>query len=382
MNNNRFSFFSFRRTMAIMIKEFIQLKRDFATLQMIVFVPVMQLLLFGYALNNDPHHLPAAVISGDNGQIARSFIAGLNNSDYFSIDYEAASGDQALRLLRQGKVNFIINIPENFSRDVIRGDSPTILIQADATDSVAIAAPAASLSGILKSVIKKDFKGSVSSGASSSSPVNVILHKMYNPEGFTNYNIIPGMIAILLTMTGIMMTALSVTKERERGTMENILAMPVRPLEVMTGKIVPYILIGYVQSFIVISLAKYLFDVPVIGSMWLMAGAIFVFIACNMALGFSLSVASRNQTQALQLSITIILPSIMLSGFIFPFRGMPLWARIIGDSLPATHFIRISRGILLKGNGMEEIWPDLWPLMVFMLVITVISMKLYRKTLD
>ena len=378
----RLSGFSFRRSWAILGKEFIQLRRDKVTLRMIIMIPIMQLLLFGYALNTDPKHLPAVTLVQDHGQIVRSFLAGLENSDYFSIVYEAQSEEEALELLRQGKAQFIINVPENFSRRLVRGESPEILVQADATDPVATSGALGALSGILDGVAQKDFKGPLAFLKARHPAIDLRLHRMYNPEGFTRYNIVPGLIAIILTMTGIMMTALAITRERERGTMENLLAMPVRPMEVMAGKIAPYVIIGYIQSFIVVAVAKFLFDIPIIGSLWLLSLALLFFITCNMALGFTLSAAAQNQTQALQMSTMVTLPSIMLSGFLFPFHGMPFWAQVIGEIIPATHFIRIARGILLKGNGPGEIWPDLWPMLLFMAAVTFIAMKRYRRTLD
>ncbi len=374
--------FSLRRAMAVLWKEFIQLKRDSMTLRMIVVIPVMQLLLFGYALNTDPHNLPAAVLAQDHSAFARAFVAGLKNTTYFSIDFEVQSEAEAEALVKTGQAQFIITIPEGFSHGVVRGDRPEILIEADATDPVATSGALAAVSGALEHVIKQEMKGTLAPLQQEPPPATVALHRMYNPEGFTRYNIVPGLIAIILTMTGIMMTALAITKERERGTMENLLAMPVKPLEVMMGKIMPYVIIGYVQSFIIVLVAKFLFDIPIVGSLWLLSGALLVFITCNMAWGFTLSAAAQNQTQAMQMSMIVTLPSILLSGFLFPFRGMPLWAQVIGDMLPATHFMRISRGILLKGTGFLEIWPDLWPLLAFMVVITLLAMKRYRRTLD
>lgn len=285
-------------------------------------------------------------------------------------------------LVHSGRAQFIITIPENFGRDLVRGDRPKILVQADATDPVATSGALASLSGAIDRVARQELRGATEDLKQSAPPVEVILQRMYNPEGFTRYNIVPGLIAILLTMTGIMMTAMTMTKERERGSMENLLAMPCRPLEVMIGKIAPYVIIGYIQAFIVVVVAKLLFAIPILGSLWLLSGALFVFITCNMALGFTLSAAAQNQAQALQASMMMMMPSFMLSGFIFPFRGMPEWAQWIGNMLPATHFINISRGILLKGNDLIQIWPHLWPQLAFMVVITFIAMKRYRQTLD
>ena len=375
-------FFSPRRAGAVLLKEFIQLRRDRVTLQMIVLVPLMQLLLFGYALNTDPKHLPAAVISQDNSAIARAFVAGLHNTEYFSIDYDLSSDTQGHELLKSGKVLFVITIPAHFERDLVRGEKPQILIETDASDPVASSGALAAASGMMDTILRQQLKGPLAGLQAGPPPITLLTHRLYNPEGFTRYNIVPGLIAIILTMTGIMMTALSMTRERERGTMENLLAMPVSPLEVMVGKITPYVMIGFFQSALIILAARLLFDVPVIGSLPLLFGAVTIFIVCNMALGFALSAAAQNQSQALQLSMIVTLPSIMLSGFLFPFLGMPVWAQVIGNVIPATHFIAISRGIMLKGSNFLEIWPHLWPLLVFMVMIMLIAMKRYRRTLD
>lgn len=374
--------FSFRRARAVLVKEFIQLKRDTVTLRMIVMIPIIQLLLFGYALNTDPKHLPTAVISQDNSALARAVIAGLKNTEYFSIDGEARSDAESHEMLQRGSVLFVISIPAHFQRDVIRGESPQLLIEADASDPVATSGALAAANGMLNHLLDQQLTGPLAGLRSRPPAFRLLTHRLYNPEGFTRYNIVPGLIAVILTMTGIMMTALSMTRERERGTMENLLAMPVSPLEVMAGKIAPYVMIGLFQSAIIVAVAKLLFSVPIIGNLGLLALATFIFITCNMAIGFTLSAAAQNQTQALQMSFMVMLPSILLSGFLFPFLGMPAWAQVIGSILPATHFIVISRGILLKGSDLAEIWPHLWPLLAFMAVITVIAMKRYRRTLD
>ena len=377
------SFFSFRRTNAILMKEFIQLSRDKVTLQMIVLIPIIQLLIFGYALNTDPKHLPTAVLSQDNSTIARAFVTGLQNSGYFDVRYHVQSREEAETLIQQGKIVFIVTIPANFQRHMIRKEHPAILLEADATDPQASSGAVAAAENVLKRIIQRHpIEGTLSYLKTVPAAITLITQKRYNPEGFTRYNIVPGLIAVILTMTGIMMTALAITRERERGTMENLLAMPARPLEVMAGKIIPYVIIGFIQAAIIIAASKTLFDIPIIGSLWLLTLALLIFITCNMAMGFTLSAATENQTQALQLSITITLPSIMLSGFMFPFLGMPLWAQIIGKLLPATHFINLSRAILLKGSTFTEIWPHFWPLLVFMVFITLIAMKRYRQTLD
>ena len=376
------NFFSFRRMKAIMAKEFTQLLRDKTTFSMIIMIPIIQLLLFGYAINTDPKHMSTALFERDHSVFARSFVAALKNSEYFSIDRVVNTEDEANLLIQQGEVQFVITIPENFGRDLVRGIEPALLVEADATDPVATSGALGALEGAMATALGHDLTGSLAKLQAHHAPAEIRIHRRYNPEGFTRYNIVPGLIAVILTMTGVMMTALAMTREHERGTMETLLAMPVRPIEVMSGKILPYVMIGYIQSFIIIFMAQVLFAVPVLGSLWLLSAALIAFIACNLALGFTLSASAQNQTQAIQMSMMVTLPSFMLSGFLFPFHGMPMWAQTIGSAIPATYFIRIARGILLKGNTFIEIWPNLWPLIIFMVVITGLAMKRYRRTLD
>lgn len=374
--------YSFRRLKAIMIKEFTQLRRDRSTFGMIIMIPVFQLLLFGYAINSDPKHMPTAVYAQDHSVFARSFVAALENSDYFDVVQEVHSPAEGQFLLQNGAVQFVVTIPEGFNRDLVRGDKPSILLEADATDPMAMSGPLGSVQQILESTLRHEIKGPLGDMKAQPPAADVNIHKQYNPEGYSRYNIVPGLMGVVLTMTGIMMTALAMTRERERGTMENLLSMPVRPIEVMAGKIAPYIIIGYIQSIIIVIVAKVLFDVPIMGNLLLLAAALLIFIMCNLALGFTLSVAAKNQTQALQYSIFPVLPSMLLSGFMFPFYGMPQWAQFLGNLLPMTYFARIVRGILLKGSDFIEIWPHLWPLLIFMAVITSFAMLLYKQTLD
>lgn len=373
---------SYRRIFAILKKEFVQLKRDATTLRMIIAIPIMQLLLFGFAINSDPKHLPTAILSEDNGIITRNILTALENSEYFTINHAITSPQEAKKLLQEGCVTFVVTIPANFSRDLIRGDKPNLLIEADSTDPIAISGSLASVPEAIKQAINRDAKGPLSSIASFESPYEIRIHKLYNPEGLSRYNIIPGLIAIVLTMTCVMMTALSLTKERERGTMENLLSMPVKPIEVMIGKITPYVVIGYIQATIILLASYFIFGVPILGNLVLLALSLLIFIICNLALGFTLSTASKNQMQAMQGSIFVLLPSILLSGFMFPFKGLPIWAQYIGSILPSTYFIRIVRGIMLKGSNFTEIWPNIWPLCIFMIVVTIITMRVYKTTLD
>lgn len=374
--------FSIGRVAAIGRKEFIQLKRDPLTLGMIIGLPIVLLLLFGYAINTDPKNLRTDIISRDNSQISRSIVTGLKNSEYFKITDEIKTDTEGKDLLQKGKSYFIVTIPENFSHDLIRGDKPTVLIEADATDPVTVASATGSIQGIVENIIKRDLKGALSHLHNEQPAFNIKIQKLYNPEGLTHYNIIPGLVALILTITCIIMTALALTKERERGNMENLLAMPVHPIEVMMGKISPYIIIGYIQSIIVILMAKFLFNVPILGSIILLMGLILIFIICNLALGFAISTAAQNQTQALQMSMMTLIPSILLSGFAFPFYGMPLWAQGVGGCLPMTYFIRIVRGIMLKGNTFWEVWPHTLSLLIIMFIVTAFTIKIYKRTLD
>lgn len=374
--------FSWQRLKAIIKKEFIQLKRDRTTLGMIIMLPVMQLLLFGYAINTDPKNLPTAVISEDNDFLTRSIIAGLQNSEYFKIMHDISSDEQGDKLLRQGKVLFVISIPDNFTRNVLRGHKPEILLQADATDATAIAGAVSALTGITQKVVQENLKGNLSYLKNKQPAFSIIVHKAYNPEGFTRYNIVPGLIGIVLIFTGVMMTALAITRERERGTMENLLSMPVKPIEVMIGKIMPFVFIGLFQVGMVLLIARFLFGIPVFGSVWLLFACSLLFIVCNLSIGFLISTVAKNQTQALQMSVFVLLPSIILTGFMFPFQGMPVWAQMIGRCIPLTYFVRIVRGIMLKGAVFADILPDLWPLGLIVVFLTALTMKAYKNTLD
>jgi ABC-2 type transport system permease protein len=374
--------FSFSRVYAILLKEFLQMRRDRVTLGMIVVVPLMQLLLFGFAINFNPKALPTAVSIDDPGVFSRSIEAALRNSSYFEVIAETNSPTAARQLLQEGKVLFVVEIPANFTRDIVRGAQPDLLVEVDATNPAAGGYAIAAFSGISATALRDDLTGPLAARAQGPPPFNTITHLLYNPESNTQYNIIPGLLAVILTMTMVLMTCLALTRERERGTYENLLAMPTTPLEIMLGKIAPNIVVGAIQSILVLWAAKYVFGVPMIGSLWLLAGALLVFIIANLAVGYTFSTLAQNQLQAMQMTLFFLLPAILLSGFAFPFEGMPHWAQYIGELLPATHFLRIVRGILLKDNGMTEIWPDLWPLFAFTLVAGTVALARFRRTLD
>jgi ABC-2 type transport system permease protein len=374
--------FSFSRWLGIVGKEFIQLKRDRLTFGMIVGIPVVQLVLFGFAINSDPKRLPTALLVADRSEFSRSILAGLQNSSYFDFIGEAKDEDDADRMLAVGKAQFVVSIPADFSRRLVRGERPAMLIEADATDPTATGNALSAVNQLAQTVLSRDLTGSLSPLAGTPSAFSIIVHPRYNPEAVTQYNIVPGLMGVILTMTMVMMTGLAITRERERGTMENLLATPATVLEVMTGKIVPYILIGLLQVTIVLVLARLLFSVPIQGSVTVLYLSVLLFIAANLMLGLTISSVARNQLQAMQMTFFFFLPSMLLSGFMFPFRGMPGWAQLIGEALPLTHFLRIVRGVLLKANGWAEIWPEAWPIALFGLVIMAIGLRTFRSTLD
>jgi ABC-2 type transport system permease protein len=375
-------FFSPSRWLGIVTKEFIQLKRDRLTFGMIVGIPVIQLVLFGFAINTDPKHLPTAALVADRGEFSRSILAGFKNSAYFDFIGEARDEADADRMLATGEAQFVVTIPEDFSRRLVHGEHPALLLEADATDPVATGSAIAAVNQLAQSVLAHDLTGALAPLAATPNAFEVRIHSRYNPEAITQYNIVPGLLGVILTMTMIMMTGLAITRERERGTMENLLATPATALEVMTGKIVPYVMIGLIQVTLVLVLARYLFGVPILGSLLLLYSMVLLFIAANLTLGLTFSSLARNQLQAMQMTFFFFLPSMLLSGFLFPFRGMPEWAQVLGQALPLTHFLRIVRGVLLKGNGFDLIVPEAWPIAVFMLAVIAIGLRFWRSTLD
>jgi ABC-2 type transport system permease protein len=373
---------SFARFWGVVLKEFLQLKRERITFAMILGIPLVQLLLFGYAINTDPKNLPTAIIAADNSEFTRSYIAAMKTSGYFDIVAELRDEEAGRRALARGDVQFVLSIPADFTRRLLRGERPAMLLEADATDPAAVGAAVGSIQQLVRSVAAKDFKGPLARLAVDGPPFEVRTHRLYNAEGITQRNIVPGLMGIILTMTMVMMTGLAITRERERGTMENLLSTPVYPIEVMTGKIVPYIFIGLIQATIILIASRFLFGVPIAGSLVALYVVILVFVAANLTVGITLSSLAQNQLQAMQLTFFFFLPNILLSGFMFPFRGMPGWAQAVGQLLPMTYFNRLSRGILLKGNEFPDLWPDLWPVLVFTAVVMTIAVRTYRKTLD
>jgi len=373
---------SLSRILAVLQKEFTQLLRDRLTYAMMLGIPVIQLLLFGYAINSDPKQLPTAVLVQDHGQFSRSLLGALERSDYFSIDHVARSPAEMDQLVERGAIQFAITIPGDFTRRVVRREQAQILVEADASDPAATGPAVSALAAMSSEALKHDLKGAIAPETGGTSPFEVIVQRRYNPEGITSYNIVPGLLGIVLSMTLVMMTALGVTRESERGTMETLLATPLRPIEVMIGKLTPYVMVGTIQATVIIIVARLLFDVPMVGGWAALILGLFLFIVGSLSLGFLISTLARNQLQAMQMSFFYMLPSILLSGFLFPFRGMPDWAQWLGTIIPVTHVLRVVRGSMLKGVGITESAPSLGALMLFVLIVAAVAVKKYRTTLD
>ncbi len=372
------SFGFWRRSYAMVLKEFIQLRRDRVSFAMIVMIPVMQLLLFGYAINTTPHNLPTAVLLQEDTDLGRSILKALENTAYFHFVREVHDVDEFDNLLKSGKVLFGVEIPRGFERAVRRGDHPALLVAADATDPIAASSALSSLSVVVQTALEHD----LFAGDPPSLPFEIRAHARYNPAASSRLNIVPGLVGTILTMTMLIFTALSVTREVERGTMESLLSMPIKPVEVMFGKIVPYVMVGFVQAALILSIGIFLFGVPVFGSLFLLALLSTLFITANLAIGYTFSTLAQNQLQAMQLSIMFFLPSILLSGFMFPFLGMPVWAQYIGEALPLTHYLRIVRAIMLKGSTLQNLEYDTLALFGLTLFAMTVAVTRFRRTLD
>src|SRR4051812_45299939 len=370
------------RILAVLSKEFTQLVRDRLTYAMMIGIPILQLLLFGYAINTDPKHLPTAVLVQDQGDFSRSVLASLRNSEYFDVVASVGTPAELNRLIEEGKVQFAVTIPGDFTRKVVRGESPQILVEADASDPAATGPAVSALAMLPQYALRHDLEGPLASQGVSKKPFEVVVQDRYNPENETSFNIVPGLVATILTMTLVMMTSLAMTREIERGTMETLLATPLRPIEVMVGKLTPFVLVGIVQATLILGLARILFGVPMAGGWAALILGLFLFIVGSLSLGFLVSTIARNQLQAMQMSFFYFLPSILLSGFLFPFRGMPTWAQWLGTAVPVTHMLRIVRGSMLKGVGIADALPSLGALALFVLVVASLAVMQYRTTLD
>jgi ABC-2 type transport system permease protein len=367
-----------RRLAAMVLKELLQLRRDQVTLATMITLPLMQLLLFGYAINTTPRDLPTAVLLQETSDVGRSILAALKNTRYFKVTRVARSVAELDYLLASGKVLFAVEVPAGFERALRRGDRPAILVAADATDPVASGSAMGTLGQLLQTALVHDR----AIPSTIEPPFEIRAHARYNPAGSTQLNIVPGLLGTILTLTMLIYTALSVTRETERGTMENLLAMPITPLEIMLGKIAPYVLIGFLQAALILAAGVSLFGVPVVGDLTLLAVLTTLFIATNLSFGYTFSTLADNQLQAIQMSMMFFLPNMMLSGFLFPFLGMPVWAQWISECLPLTHYIRIVRAIMLKGSTIVDLQTDALWLVALMLIAMAIAVTRFRRTLD
>lgn len=373
---------SWSRVFAVFLKELVQMRRDRPTFAIMIMMPIMQLILFGYAINTDPRHLPAVIELREDGPLTRAFLASLRASTYVDIVAIAHSSAEGETMLRSGDASFLISIPEGFERRMVRGERPQILIAADASDPVAAGGAITAISQVAQQAFAPEFDGALSFLARSPAPYEIVVHRRYNPAGVTSFNIVPALLGVILTMTMVMITSIALTREIERGTMENLLATPVRPLEVMIGKTTPYVFVGAIQVAIVLIVATLLFQIPFTGSLAAFLLAVTIFILANLMLGYLISTVARTQMQAMQMTFFIFLPSILLSGFMFPFRAMPGWAQMIGEALPITHFLRIVREVVLKGAGFADIADDMAPLTLILLVLAGLALLRFRRTLD
>ena len=373
---------SWSRVFAVFLKELVQMRRDRPTFAIMIMMPIMQLVLFGFAINNDPRHLPAVIEAREDGPMTRAFLASLSASSYVDIVAVADSAAEADAMLRSGEATFLIAIPEGFERRLVRGERPQILLAADASDPVAAGGAIGAVERVAQQAFAQEFEGSLAHLARAPPPYEIVVHRRFNPAGVTAFNIVPALLGIILTMTMVMITSIALTRETERGTMENLLATPVRPLEVMIGKTTPYVGVGAVQVAIVMLVATLLFQIPFTGSALAFLTAVTLFILANLMLGYLISTLARTQMQAMQMTFFVFLPSILLSGFMFPFRAMPQWAQAIGEALPITHFLRIVREVVLKGAGFSDILGDLAPLALILLVLAGLALARFRRTLD
>lgn len=374
--------FSLRRFGAILIKETLQMLRDRITFAMMIGVPIMQLLLFGFAINNDPKHLDAALVATSPDHLTRAIVTSLENTGYYRFRYIADSAAQAENLLARGAVSFVVTIPSDFSRRVMRGDRPQILVEADGTDPSVASGAISTLGTVAQTALNRELGIGNEIVKTPSASLEIVVHRRYNPEGITQYNIVPGLLGVILQMTTVMLTAFAVTREVERGTMENLLALPASPLEIMLGKVVPALGVGAVQVFIVLTSAKLLFDVPFVGSLWLLLSGVLLFVMALIFLGYTISTFARSQMQAMQLTFFFFLPSLLLSGFMFPYRGMPVWAQWLGEIFPLTHFNRLIRSVMLKGGDFDAVSGPFMALVLFSLGFATMALMRFRRTLD
>lgn len=370
------------RIWAVFMKELVQMRRDRLTFAMMFGIPILQLVLFGYAINVDPKQLPAALLVEERSPVIRSLVQALETSDYYDFIIETSDPRESADLLARGDVSFVVSFPAGFTRALVRGERPQILIEADASDPSASSSAIGQAEAILQQALRHDLKGPLSSMNPALPPFDLVVHAKYNPEGETSYNIVPGLLGVILTMTLVMITGMAMTREAERGTMENLLAMPARPGEVMFGKILPYVMVGAAQTAVILIAANLLFQVPFEGALWILLLGVVIFVVANLALGFTFSTIAQSQMQAMQLTFFFFLPSLLLSGFMFPYRGMPDWAQWLGEGFPLTHFLRVVRGVMLKDATLSQLQAPMIAMCIFTGLVMTVALARYRRTLD
>ena len=374
--------FSPRRFGAILLKETLQMIRDRITFAMMIGIPIMQLILFGFAINNDPKHLSAALVVTSQDHLTRAMTTALENTGYYSFEHVVASAAEAEHLMAKGAVSFVVIVPSDFERRVRRGDRPQILIEADASDPAVSSGAISTLGVVAQTALQRELGQSSIEAARAAQSLEVVVHRRFNPEGITQYNIVPGLLGVILQMTTVMLTSFAITREIERGTMENLLALPATPLEIMLGKVFPAMAVGAVQVMIILTSAKLLFDVPFVGHLGLLIAGILLFVLALIFLGYTISTLARTQMQAMQLTFFFFLPSILLSGFMFPFRGMPVWAQWLGELFPLTHFNRLVRSVMLKGGDFDAVSSSFLALTIFAMAFALLALLRFRSTLD
>ena len=375
-------FFSLGRLLALLKKEVIQMRRDRITFAMMLGIPLIQLMLFGFAINSDPKGLPAALVAPTEDRFTRAIVSALELTGYYRFDHPHASAAEAEALITRGEVSFVVTIPSDFGRRVMRGDKPKILIEADATDPSVASGAISTLGTVAAEALLRETGAEAQAVEAAAAKMQVVVHRRYNPEGITQYNIVPGLLGVILQMTMVMMTAMALTREVERGTMENLLSMPATPVEIMLGKVLPYLGVGAVQVAVVLTASKLIFSVPFMGAMWLLLLGVFIFVSSLVILGYLISTASRTQMQAMQLTFFFFLPSLLLSGFMFPYRGMPGWAQALGEIFPLTHFLRLIRAVMLKGADYAGVAQPMAALALFVILYAVLALLRFRRTLD
>jgi ABC-2 type transport system permease protein len=375
---------SFARIYGLIRKEFILISRDRGTIAMLVIMPIMLLILFGFAIDMDPKHLPTAIINYDESPLTRSFISNLESSRYFKIVDTKTDPHTTSLNLSSGKLGFAIIIPANFTRHFIRGENPELLVKIDGSDPGSSATALGNVQPILTNALNQFTQQGLSSPNTNAikRTAHLVIHRLYNEENKSAFNIVPGLIGVLLTLTMVMLTSTAITSEFDSGSMEMLLSTPLLPTEIILGKVLPYIVLGYLQLTSVLIFGKLLIHIPIQGSLLLLYVAAAPFIIANLMVGMIFSTLAKTPMQAMQLSVFYQLPSMFLSGYIFSFYGMPKWAQLIGSCLPMTYFMRIARGIMLKGNELQQIVPNIIPIILIALVLIILTKIIFRKTLD